>query len=432
MASRIDTLNRELRDRIKAGQANLWSHGNGLCFALAKTGKATWVFRYTFAGCRRVMTLAPHNDPINDRQFKELEMAAIEHRDQVKGGIDPLAALKPTPAKTTCDDTFEHVARDYVATHSANWRNDKHAAQWSSTLETHVYPKIGRKLPYEIDVDDVLAVLQQPHIRHGKRLPLWDAVPETASRVRMRIETVIAAAKSKALGSANPQIKALWKDHSNPAKWEDCLEHWLGKKGKQSKGHHAAMAFVEVPAFMQALRNKTDYSAKALVLTILCATRTSETLLATWDEFDLGNAIWIIPAERMKAGIEHRIPLSSAAVELLKGLPRFKDHPYVFPGARRNQPLSNMAMLEQLRGMRPGLTVHGFRSSFRDWAAETTLHPDTIVEQALAHVQKDKTIAAYRRGDGLLRRKQLMQQWADFLTIANDNEYREQWQRFVA
>lgn len=432
MASKIDNLNRELRERIKSGTANMWSHGNGLCFALAKNGKATWVFRYTFAGSRRVMTLAPHNDPISDRQFKELEMAAIEQRDQLKAGVDPLTASKPKASKTTGDDTFESVARDYITTHTANWRNDKHAAQWSSTLETYVYPKIGRKLPHEIGVDDVLVVLQQSHIRRGKRLPLWDAVPETASRVRMRIETVIAAAKSKALGSANTQIKALWKDHSNPAKWEDGLEHWLGKKGKQSKGHHAAMPFTEVPAFMQALRSKTDYSAKALVLTILCATRTSETLLATWDEFDIANSIWIIPASRMKAEIEHRIPLSSAAVELLKGLPRFKDNPYVFPGAKRNQPLSNMAMLEQLRGMRPGLTVHGFRSSFRDWAAETTLHPDTIVEQALAHVQKDKTIAAYRRGDAFERRKQIMQQWTDFLIIANDNEYRTQWERFVA
>lgn len=430
MASQIDILNRELRNRIKAGQANLWSHGNGLCFALSSNGKPTWVFRYTFDGKRRVMTLGPHNDPISDRQFKELEMAAIEHRDQVKAGIDPLIATKPKQSKTTGDDTFEDVAREYIATHSGNWRNDKHRAQWSSTLETYVYPKIGRKLPHEIGVDDVLGVLKQQHIRRGKRLPLWDAVPETASRVRMRIETVIAAAKSKAMGSANPEIKALWKDHHNPAKWEDGLEHWLGK-GKQSKGHHAAMAFADVPGFVQELQTKTDYSAKALTLTILSVTRTSETLNAVWTEFDLEAATWTIPAERMKAGIEHRVPLSSAAITLLKGLHRIADNPYVFPGAKRNQPLSNMAMLEMLRGMRNGLTVHGFRSAFRDWCSETTLHPDTIAEMALAHTIKDKTVAAYRRGDAFERRKQLMQQWADYLLISNDN-YKQEWQRLIA
>ncbi|RUU11065.1 site-specific integrase [Mesorhizobium sp. USDA-HM6] len=408
----------------------MWSHGNGLCFALSANGKPTWVFRYTFDGKRRVMTLGPYNDPISDRQFKELEMAAIEHRDQVKAGIDPLNASKPKQSKTTGDDTFENVARDYIKTHSGNWRNDKHAAQWSSTLETYVYPKIGRKLSHEISVDDVLSVLQQQHMRRGKRLPLWDAVPETASRVRMRIETVIAAAKSKAMGSANPEIKAMWKDHHNPAKWEDGLEHWLSK-GKQSKGHHAAMAFADVPGFVQELQTKTDYSAKALMLTILCATRTSETLLATWDEFDLEAATWTIPAKRMKAGIEHRVPLSSAAITLLKGLHRFLGNPYVFPGAKRNQPLSNMAMLEMLRGMRDGFTVHGFRSAFRDWCSETTLHPDTIAEMALAHTIKDKTVAAYRRGDAFERRKQLMQQWCDYLLVSNDN-YKQEWQRLIA
>nr|WIE89549.1 site-specific integrase [Mesorhizobium sp. WSM4875] len=167
------------------------------------------------------------------------------------------------------------------------------------------------------------------------------------------------------------------------------------------------------------------------MLTILCVTRTSETLNAVWTEFDLDAATWTIPAERMKAGIEHRVPLSGAAITLLKGLHRIADNPHVFPGAKRNQPLSNMAMLEMLRGMRDGLTVHGFRSAFRDWAAETTLHPDTIAEMALAHTIKDKTVAAYRRGDAFERRKQLMQQWADFLLISNDN-YKQEWQRLIA
>jgi integrase len=191
------------------------------------------------------------------------------------------------------------------------------------------------------------------------------------------------------------------------------------------------MAFADAPAFMQELQTKTDYSAKALMLTILCAVRTSECLNATWDEFDLDAAQWTIPAKRMKAGVEHRVPLSSAAITLLKALHRFAGNPYVFPGAKRNQPLSNMSMLEMLRGMRDGLTVHGFRSAFRDWCSETTLHPDTIAEMALAHTQRDKVVAAYRRGDGFERRKQLMQQWADYLLISNDN-YKKEWQRLIA
>lgn len=433
MARKIDDLNRELRNRIKAGKPNLWSHGNGLCFALAKNGKASWVIRYTIDNRRRVMTVEAHADPISERKLKELEMVAIFERDKVKAGIDPLALREATSnrSKSTAGDTFECVAGDYIAQHKSEWKNPKHSQQWENTLSQYVYPKIGRKLPHEISVDDVLSILQQQHIRRGKRLPLWDAVPETASRVRMRIETIIAAAKSKALGSANAETKALWKDHHNPAKWEDGLQHWLGKKGKQFKGNFAAMAFADVPAFVQELQTKTDYSAKALMLTILCAVRTSETLLATWDEFDLEAATWTIPAERMKAGVEHRVPLSSAAITLLKGLHRFAGNPYVFPGAKRDKPLSNMAMLEMLRGMRDGLTVHGFRSAFRDWTAETTLHPDTIAEMALAHTIKDRTVAAYRRGDALERRKQLMQQWNDYLLISNDN-YKQAWQRFIA
>ncbi|MEI9421512.1 tyrosine-type recombinase/integrase [Mesorhizobium sp. Cs1299R1N1] len=433
MATKIDTLNRELRNRIKAGKPNLWSHGNGLCFALAKNGTASWVIRYTVNAKRRVMTLEPHSDPISDRKLKELEMVALEYRDKVKAGIDPLAMREATAnrSKSASGDTFETFARDYIAQHESDWKNEKHRQQWDNTLSQYVYPKIGRALPHEISVDDVLSVLQQPHIRRGKKLPLWDAVPETASRVRMRIETIIAAAKSKALGSANPETKALWKDHHNPAKWEDGLQHWLGKKGKQFKGNFAAMAFADVPAFVQELQTKADYSAKALMLTILCATRTSETLNAVWTEFDLEAATWTIPAARMKAGVEHRVPLSSAAITLLKGLHRIADHPYAFPGAKRNQPLSNMAMLESLRGMRDGLTVHGFRSAFRDWCSETTLHPDTIAEMALAHTIKDRTVAAYRRGDAFDRRKQLMQQWCDYLLVSNDN-YKQEWQRLIA
>jgi integrase len=238
---------------------------------------------------------------------------------------------------------------------------------------------------------------------------------------------VIGAAKAK--GLSNPETRDIWSAHHNPARWEDNMKHWLN--GKQSKGHFPAMDWNDAPTFMQELQQKTDYSAKALSLTILCAVRTNETINATWPEFDLDNRKWIIPAERMKAGVEHRVPLSNAAIDLLMNLHRIDGNPYVFPGAKPNRPLSDMAMLEMLRGMRDGCTVHGFRSTFQDWASETTLHPEPIVEMALAHTIKDKTQKAYRRGDAFERRKSLMQQWCDYL-LDDHQSYRVTWERLVA
>jgi integrase len=191
------------------------------------------------------------------------------------------------------------------------------------------------------------------------------------------------------------------------------------------------MDWNDIPAFMKELQHKTDYSAKALYLTVLCATRTNETINATWPEFDLNNRMWTIPAERMKAGVEHRIPLSNAAIDLLTNLHRIDGNQYLFPGMKQNRPLSDMAMLEMLRGMRDGCTVHGFRSTFRDWASETTLHPDTIVEMALAHTIKNKVERAYRRGDAYERRKALMQQWCDYL-LNDTQSYRTVWEKLVA
>ncbi|AZO24791.1 site-specific integrase [Mesorhizobium sp. M1E.F.Ca.ET.045.02.1.1] len=432
----IDTLNREIRTRLKAGQPNLWSHGNGLCFSLAKNGKATWVFRYTNAdGRRRVMTLQAHNDPIGEREHKALELRAIELRDAVKAGRDPLAVAKPKAALATAtpvNETFEQAARDYVKTHRADWKSDVHAGQWSRSLEMFVYPKLGKMLPHAISVDDVLAVLNQPHAKRGKKSTFWLTVPETADRTRQRVETVINAAKARALASNDPDTKARWINHHNPASW-DILRHMLPKDNSK-RGHHEAMPFADVPAFVQELRDRTDIPAKALLLTILCATRTSETRFATWDEIDLENGIWTIPADRMKAAQEHCIPLSTTAIELLKSLHRFQGHKYLFPGKHRHQPIGEMGQLDLLREMRPKqqLTVHGFRSSFRDLMAETTLHPDALVEMCLAHSQRDKTVAAYKRGSAFERRKSIMEQWANYLTVANNNEYNNKWERFIA
>lgn len=433
MAFKIDTLNRELRCRIKAGKPNLWSHGNGLCFALAKNGKATWVYRYSINGKRRVMTLEQYADVISEKRLKELEILAIEFGDQVRSGIDPLDRKARESINTNPGDTFRDVAEAYIETQKAGWRNGKHADQWEKTLEAFAYSTIGSMRPHEIGVEDILRVLQQPHRRRNgvKVAPLWEAVPETASRVRMRLETVIAAAKSKATGSADRETRALWQNHVNPARWEDGLEHRLTKGGRAAKQHHAAMPYGDLPAFFCELSKDRDFSAKALVLTILCATRTSETLNATWNEFDLDAATWTIPAERMKAGNLHRIPLPTTAIELLRNQPRFQGNPFAFAGAKRGRPLSNMSMLEKLRGLRPGLTVHGFRSAFRDWITDTTIHPDTIAETALAHTVANKVEAAYRRGEAFERRAVLMQQWCDYLTM-KDNDYKRKWERHLA
>ncbi|RWM96167.1 MAG: site-specific integrase [Mesorhizobium sp.] len=426
---------RTIQTLIEAAEPGLWAHRFGLSLAIAKSGTASWTFRYGASdGRRRLMTLETinSNEPITAASLKALEVQAEGLRLKVRAGHDPLAARNAAANKPECSTgprtvTFENVARDYIAQHESDWKNDKHRAQWTATLETYVYPKIGNKAPHEITTDDVLNVLRQDHTRNGKTGPLWKNARETASRVRSRIEIVIAAAKAK--GLSNPATRYLWANHHNPASWRDNLEHWLN--GKQSKSHFAAMDWKDVPAFVAELREKTDYSAKALLLTILCAVRTSECLCATHDEFDLETATWTIPAVRMKAGKEHRVPLSSAAIDLLKGLHRIEDNPYVFPGLKRNQPLSNMSMLEMLRGMRDGLTVHGFRSAFRDWCSETTLHPDTIAEMALAHSIKDKTVKAYLRKDAFERRKDLMQMWCDYLLI-DRKEYHERWSKFIA
>ncbi|UCI30516.1 tyrosine-type recombinase/integrase [Mesorhizobium sp. B4-1-4] len=426
---------RTLQTLIEAAEPGLWAHRFGLSLAIAKSGTATWTFRYGAQdGKRRLMTLETinSNEPITAASLKALELQAEGLRLKVRQGHDPLAARnaaanKPERNTGPRTDTFENVARDYIAQHEGDWKNDKHRQQWSNTLSTYVYAKIGSKAPHEITTEDVLDVLQQDHTRNGKTGSLWKNARETASRVRSRIEIVIGAAKAK--GLSNPATRHLWAGHVNPAAWNDNLEHWLN--GKQSKSHFAAMDWKDVPAFVAELREKTDYSAKALLLTILSAVRTSECLNATWGEFDLEAATWTIPAERMKAGKEHRVPLSSAAIELVKALHRIEDNPYVFPGAKRNQPLSNMAMLEMLRGMRDGLTVHGFRSAFRDWCSETTLHPDTIAEMALAHTVKDKTVKAYLRKDAFERRKNLMQQWEDYLLLDRE-EYNERWSKFIA
>ncbi|TPG38658.1 site-specific integrase [Sphingomonas koreensis] len=397
-------------------------------------GSASWSLRYsTRDGKRRLMKLADY-DPIDEAALAALEADAAEHRKAIRAGRDPLAeraVLTTVEQPKPSGDTFREAALAFIAENKDGWKNPKHAQQWENTLATYAYPLIGDTLTNEITMDDVKRVLQQPYSRGSYTGTLWGGARETASRIRSRIEIVINAAKATALAdNADRDRQALWMNHHNPA--DGKALKYAGMNGKQHKSNFKAMDWKEVGAFVGELKPKPDYSAKALLLTILCATRTSETLNAKWSEFDLDAATWTIPADRMKMGREHRVPLSDAAVTLLRNVSPIEGNPYVFPGARKERPLSNMAMLEMLRGMRSdGYTVHGFRSAFRDWITETTLHPDAIAEQALAHAIDNKVERAYRRGDAFERRRDLMQQWADYLIVSAD-AYAVNWAKFIA
>jgi integrase len=282
---------------------------------------------------------------------------------------------------------------------SAENRNPKHIAQWQSTLEQYASPIIGNLPVDRITLEHIQAILE----------PIWLDKTETASRLRGRIERVLSWAI--VMGHRPPP---------NPAIWRGNLDMLLPKPSKVKKpNHHAALPYADIPAFMVALNKKTSLTAKALLLTILTTSRTGEVIAAQWSEFDLKKAIWTVPAERMKTNKEHRVPLVPAVVKLLESIPRIDDSPYLFPGLKGNQHISNMAMLTFLkRNMGyPKLTVHGFRSSFKDWAAEATRFPGELSEAQLAHTIKNAAQAAYERGDKLEKRRELLQAWADYCEV---------------
>ena len=289
------------------------------------------------------------------------------------------------------------MADEVVAALSPGFRNQKHRAQWKSTLATYAAPL--RNMPVDtVSTDDVLSVLK----------PIWTEKPETASRVRGRIEKVLDAAKAKGFRAGE-----------NPARWRGHLDHLLPRPSKLTRGHHAAMPYEEVPAFIASLRERDALAAVALELCILTAARSGELLGMRWDEIDLQNAVWSLPAGRMKAGRPHRVPLSTRAVAILRKLEKSKRGEFVFAGHAPGKPLSNMAMDMVLRRMGVDVTVHGFRSSFRDWAGNETPSPREVVETALAHVIGDKAEQAYRRSDALEKRRKLMEAWASYCTAAH-------------
>ena len=368
---------------------------------------ASWVFRYMLYGKARMLGLGPFPAV----SLKDARKAVTEARRLKAHGQDPLAvkdaertARRETAARAV---TVRQVAAEYIRANRVKWSNTKHAAQWEATLSTYTYPVIGDLVVGQIDSAAVLKVLRQDVMEEGAKraLPLWEARSETASRLRGRIETVLDYAKVKGLRSGD-----------NPAAWRGNLKLALPARSKVRRvKHHAALPVAELPAFMAGLRGQDGMAARALEFAILTAARTGEVLGARWCEINFDGGVWVVPADRMKAGREHRVPLSALAKAVLEAL-RPDDGGgtgLVFPGQRPGKPLSNMAFLMLLRRMGAGeITAHGFRSTFRDWVSEATNFPSELAERALAHAVADKTEAAYARGDLFEKRRALMRDWA--------------------
>jgi integrase len=368
----------------------------GLYLQVGRTGTKSWLLRYELNGRERFHGLGS----LDDFSLKEARERARAARQKIADGIDPIDARQAERAEKALAAakalTFEEAARKYFDQHERKWRNDKHRAQFLSTLTTYVFPTIG-KLPVSgIETGHVLRVLE----------PIWHEKTETANRVRGRIESILDWATVRE-----------YRTGANPARWRGHLGEVLPARSLIAKSaHHPALPYAEMPEFMAALMKREGVAARALEFTILTAARTGEVIGAQWSEIDFNTNTWTVPAGRMKSSKEHRVPLSERTVEILKALPFEKDNPFVFIGPR-TRGLSNMAMASVLKRMdRHDITVHGFRSSFRDWAAERTNYPNHVVEQALAHVIGNKVEAAYRRGDLFDRRQRLMEDWSRYCT----------------
>jgi integrase len=379
--------------------------GGGLYLAVSPTGSKKWVFRFK----RRDMGLGGY--PVVS--LADARQKAIEAREILAQGGDPIEARKVAviPTKTRQCLTFDEAAERYIAAHEAAWRNPKHRQQWRNTLASYASPVIGTMDVAEIDTPDILNILE----------PIWREKTETASRLRGRLETVLDWCKVRGFRTSD-----------NPARWRGHLAHLLPARSKIAVvEHHSSHSYQQMPEFMAKLRERDALAARALEFCILTATRTSETLDAKWSEIDLAVKVWIIPALRMKNGRSHRVPLTDAALTLLINLPRLDGSDYVFPGERQNRPLSNMAFLMLLRRMGYGhLTAHGFRTSFRTWAAECTSFPRELAEMSLSHSVGSAVERAYQRSDLFTKRQALMEAWSEHVcpmeaTACTDRTYSE-------
>jgi integrase len=382
MARKINRLNaRAVATIIKYGRH---ADGGGLYLSVSPNGGRRWVFMFRWHGKQTEIGFGS----VRDVTLARARDLAAKARSDLAEGANPKDARRPSKVATfgECGDWLIDAMRP-------SWRNCKHAAQWTMTLRVYAAPL--RQLSVDkVTTDDVLGVLK----------PLWAEKPETASRVRGRIERVLDSAKARGFRTGE-----------NPARWRGHLNQLLPKRPSHTRTHHAAMDYADLPAFVANLQSRPGTASRALEFAILTSARSGEVLGARWDEIDLHRAVWTIPATRMKAGREHRVPLSRQALKVLKALHETRDGDFVFPGQKVGRPLSVMALEMVLRRMKiDGITVHGFRSSFRDWAAECTSFTNEVCEAALAHVIKNKAEAAYRRSDLFDKRRKLMEAWATY------------------
>jgi integrase len=369
--------------------------GGGLYLRITSAGSRSWIFMTVVNGKRAEIGLGSDSG----LTLASARKVAAEMREAVSLGQDPRGILAPNVAPVApAVPTFGGFAERYITRVEKGWRNEVHRAQWRSSLQQHA--AIIRDKPVDsIGTDDVLAVLQ----------PIWMTKPETASRVRGRIEKILAAAKALGLRP---------RDAANPATFRGHLDVLLAKQPKLARGHHAALPWQQAPGFMTELRARPALAARCLEFTILTAARSGESLGARWGEIDLEAKLWTVPANRMKAGAEHIVPLSAAAIAVLESMSVGHHSPDEPVFAVRGATRSNMAMAMLLRRMaREDITTHGFRSTFRDWAGDATTYPRELVEQALAHTIQNKAERAYRRGTAVERRREMMEEWAFYLGV---------------
>ena len=383
----------------------LYADGGGLYLQLAPSGdkiSKTWIFRYRSPVSKRDRYMGL--GPLHSVGLPEAREKAAAQRGLLSQGIDPITArdeeLQRKATEAAKAITFNQCAKLYIESHRPGWRNEKHGDQWTNTLATYADPVIGSLPVQDVNTGLVLKILE----------PIWSTKPETASRLRGRIEAVLDWANARGYRSGE-----------NPAGWRGHLNKLLPALAKKSRVvHHKAMPFPEVGGFVSRLRALSGTSAHCLEFLILTAARTGEAIKAKAEEFDLDNAVWTVPGSRMKAKKEHRVPLSARAVDIVREMLKLEKD-YVFPGTRKGKCISNMTMLKLLDRMEVTVTVHGFRSSFRDWAAERTGFSHETCEAALAHVIPNAAEAAYRRGDLFEKRRKLMNAWADYVnTPAKD------------
>ena len=381
----------------KERNKGVYPDGAGLYLNVTIGGSKSWLYRYMLAGKAHWMGLGSYPDV----SLAEAREKATECRKMVRQGADPLAekrqqtsVIRASLAKSIL---FSKAADQFIDAHKSGWKNAKHIDQWRNTLETYANPIIGKIEVSMIDTGHIMRILEKDN--------LWNEKTETASRVRGRIESILDWATVRKYRSGE-----------NPARWKGHLDKLLPARTKVKKTeHHPALPWQEMGAFMADLREQAGVAARGVEFAILTATRSGEVRGAIWAEIDLDNGVWIIPPERMKAKKEHRVPLSGKALDLLKKQKAEYPGDLVFPGMKEGKPLSDMSLTAVLRRMeRNEITVHGFRSSFRDWAAESTAYPNEMVEMALAHTIGNKVEAAYRRGDLFEKRRHMMQTWSDF------------------